>query len=273
MTTMINCPHPAHEDKTPSCAIYNEGTDREHYHCFGCGWHGDMVQFDVDINGMTMRDALAKHGKGNAPLRKWERPKDDDAIRRAGELWRETIPLPGTAGAEYLVSRGVGMDLPANAVRFHPSFPMGYGKEMKLKPSVVARADDVAGNLVAIQALPIDRTTKRTRGRPSRGGVYLGNRNHPVLLVAEGVVTALSAWLLLMQPNTGCCPVAMCGTGNMPKFVPPRTCQRVLVIADNDAAGRKASVALKRNLSVPCDIHLTRFEGRDANDWLAGVAA
>ena len=36
---------PFHEEKTPSFMLQRGDT---HYHCFGCGAHGDAIQFLID---------------------------------------------------------------------------------------------------------------------------------------------------------------------------------------------------------------------------------
>jgi DNA primase len=42
------CPHPNHEDRNPSFHVY---TDRR-FHCYGCGWHGDVTDLWATINGV-----------------------------------------------------------------------------------------------------------------------------------------------------------------------------------------------------------------------------
>lgn len=47
---MINCVF--HNDKTPSLKLYED-----HYHCFGCGAHGDAASLTAKITGMSQYDA------------------------------------------------------------------------------------------------------------------------------------------------------------------------------------------------------------------------
>ena len=266
---------PAHQEDTPSCHIYDD-----HAFCFGCGKTMYPSVWIKVVEGLEMKDALARakeegfdvigNRKVAPPMR--ERPQQDDrrAIDSATALWRETTPLAGTAGAAYFADRGVGMDLPDNVVRFHAAYPLG--KALRV-PAVVVRADDRTGKMVGIQAIPVDRKhAKKSRGRPSLGAVYLGHRKHPVALVAESVVSALSAWLLIPDPDgEGACPVATLGTGAMKNYRPLATCRKVVIAADNDDAGRRAALALKRNLDVPCRIMLPGGEGADANNWLQAL--
>jgi len=46
---------PFHNEKTPSFYIY---TDDNKYHCFGCGVHGDSIDFIKAINGYNFVDAV-----------------------------------------------------------------------------------------------------------------------------------------------------------------------------------------------------------------------
>ena len=46
---------PFHPDKHPSLKV-----DSNHYHCFGCGAHGDVIGFVADYNGLAQYDAACK---------------------------------------------------------------------------------------------------------------------------------------------------------------------------------------------------------------------
>jgi len=47
------CPCPFHNEKTPSFHVYSD-----HYHCYGCGEHGDVVSFVQKIRGISFRESL-----------------------------------------------------------------------------------------------------------------------------------------------------------------------------------------------------------------------
>jgi len=42
------CPHPAHEDESPSFHIY----DDRRFHCYGCRWHGDVTDLWAAVKGL-----------------------------------------------------------------------------------------------------------------------------------------------------------------------------------------------------------------------------
>ena len=53
---MVCCPLPAHDDRHPSMHL---DLDRDRYYCFGCGAHGDVIQWVCDIEGVRPAEAVA----------------------------------------------------------------------------------------------------------------------------------------------------------------------------------------------------------------------
>jgi DNA primase len=58
-----SAPCPFHEDRTPSLSV-NVETGR--FRCFGCGAHGDLVDFVRQRHGLGFREALRYLGVRNA---------------------------------------------------------------------------------------------------------------------------------------------------------------------------------------------------------------
>src|SRR5262249_40543799 len=101
---------PFHKDNTPSLQIYADG----HYHCFGCGAHGNVS----DLPDAPDPPRAERHAAENG-------------LRRAHELWEEARSIEGTLAERYLVETrhldlaGIaGLD---DVLRFHPSCPFGPG--------------------------------------------------------------------------------------------------------------------------------------------------
>lgn len=46
---------PFHNEKTPSFYVYDD-----HYHCFGCGAHGDAIGFTMQVDGLPFREAVER---------------------------------------------------------------------------------------------------------------------------------------------------------------------------------------------------------------------
>ena len=53
---MVCCPLPTHDDRRPSMHL---DLDRDRYYCFGCGAHGDVIQWVCDIEGARPGEAIA----------------------------------------------------------------------------------------------------------------------------------------------------------------------------------------------------------------------
>lgn len=49
---------PFREEKTPSCFLYED-----HYHCYGCGEHGDIIDAHKRLKGVTFTEALEDLGR------------------------------------------------------------------------------------------------------------------------------------------------------------------------------------------------------------------
>jgi len=50
---------PFHSEKNPSFYVY---TDTQQFHCFGCGAHGDVINFVQDYHDLSFKDALSYLG-------------------------------------------------------------------------------------------------------------------------------------------------------------------------------------------------------------------
>jgi DNA primase len=101
---------PFHEEKTPSFVI-NRGD--HHYHCFGCGAHGDAIQFLMTHLKMSFAEAVESLAERfQVPLEeaKSDQPKGPskallkDALERALEFYQFYLlhTLEGHAALDYL---------------------------------------------------------------------------------------------------------------------------------------------------------------------------
>ncbi|WP_374385121.1 DNA primase [Dongia sp.] len=125
---------PFHNEKSPSFHVY-EGPDEPHYHCFGCGAHGDVITFVMETEGLQFRDAVEKLA-GEAGL---EIPRDNPEARERAER-QDTLAgvmelsakffesqlggSAGRAGLDYFRRRGL---TPETIKRFRLGFaPDGF---------------------------------------------------------------------------------------------------------------------------------------------------
>lgn len=78
---------PFHNEKTGSFKVYSDGT----YHCFGCGAHGDVIDFVSKIEGIDFNEACSRLGgelsfSGYRAANKRKKDSEDKA-RRLSEAW------------------------------------------------------------------------------------------------------------------------------------------------------------------------------------------
>ena len=112
-----NCPF--HYEKTPSFKVF-----ADHFHCFGCGAHGDVIKFVMDYFGLTFWQAMTKLNEDcqlglpitNATPKQWyaattmiaqrraERAKRELELTRANEAYHKA--LDAYAKADQALSSG-----------------------------------------------------------------------------------------------------------------------------------------------------------------------
>ncbi len=110
---------PFHEEKTPSFVI-NRGDN--HYHCFGCGAHGDAIQFLMTHLKMSFVEAVEsladrfhvqlEEVKGENASKGPSKAVLKDAIERACQFYQFYLlhTLEGHAALDYLYNRGITLD-------------------------------------------------------------------------------------------------------------------------------------------------------------------
>ena len=119
---------PFHDDSTPSCHIYPD-----HFHCFGCGAHGDAIDWLMMVEGLDRDAAIELLANWQAPSSQPRRNEDNaHTFANAMRLWEQAQPIAGTPAIQYLadVRRIDTGALPAGietALRFHPRCPFGPG--------------------------------------------------------------------------------------------------------------------------------------------------
>lgn len=183
---------------------------------------------------------------------------------------RESAQIAGTLAERYLAKRGLG-DANAAALRFHPAVRTRDGTF----PAMIAPvrpdhgAEPVACNCTLLAdnggKAPVQ-PSKRSYGPVGQGAAYLGATPQGAIVVAEGVENALAAALIVGEGY----PVSTAGTGNLANWRPPPWCDRAILFADGDAAGRAAAGRLLTSMdAVGFALEVRWLHGDDANDlWL-----
>lgn len=106
---------PFHKEKTPSFSVVE---DKDFYHCFGCGAHGDVIGFTMQMENLSFPEAVtALAAQAGLAVPQPTREERDRAQRRAGieeaveaaaVFFAETLAAPeGRAARDYLEHRGL----------------------------------------------------------------------------------------------------------------------------------------------------------------------
>lgn len=218
---------PFHGEKTPSFRVYD---DQGHFHCFGCGAHGDAIQFLMDRRNIGFTDALdllagyritapaADHGP--------HRPRRDEGrarskLERAWDIWKDGRPIAGTAVEAYLTDRRkidlAALDGPPGGIRCAvvpywrpPIKEIGEEKPVHVftGPAMVAAMCDADRRFAGVHVTwlrddgsdkvgivgPDDKVlpARKIYGE-SWGATIRLARAGPTLSVGEGIETSLSA--------------------------------------------------------------------------------
>lgn len=174
---------PFHEEKTPSFVIQKGDS---HYHCFGCGAHGDAIQFLMTHLRMSFTEAVENLAERfNVPLEEVQgddRPKGPpkaalkDAMARVCQFYHFCLlhTLEGHAALDYLYNRGIDLD-------FIRAFEIGYApKTTSLMPKMM-------------QAQKIPNAILEEVGLLSRGREFFSDRITIPIRDAVGSVIGFSA--------------------------------------------------------------------------------
>ncbi|WP_264817917.1 DNA primase, partial [Acidomonas methanolica] len=104
---------PFHGEKTPSFYVYDD-----HFHCFGCGAHGDVISFVMQSEGRSFPEAVEQlageagldvpRQDPRAEARAREAKSLGDVLEAVQAVWRRKLREPdGKAGLDYLRRRGL----------------------------------------------------------------------------------------------------------------------------------------------------------------------
>ncbi|MEK9953594.1 MAG: DNA primase, partial [Curvibacter sp.] len=125
---------PFHAEKSPSFTV---SPTKQFYHCFGCGKHGDAINFLMEQTGMSFIEAvrdLAQHyglqvpedeaspqDRARAAEQRQKQATLGDVLEKAGEAWRRQLKHAPRA-VDYLKGRGLSGEVAR-------TFGLGYAPE------------------------------------------------------------------------------------------------------------------------------------------------
>lgn len=175
---------PFHPDKSPSLVLYKDET----YHCFGCGAHGDVIDFVAGTQKLSVSEAIRYLTGGNAPVlddadvqrrRKenahreaQQRKREENAIQDARARWARALPVNGVGNA-YLERKNVA--------------PYGTRREGE---NLLVPIYDAEGMILSVQSIAPDGRKLFHGGAPVKGGtMILGDAADGPIIIAEGFAT------------------------------------------------------------------------------------
>ena len=187
---------------------------------------------------------------------------------RVRDLWDEARPIAGSPAEAYLSSRGIAHAGPA--LRYHPRTPLKTKGGLITRPAMLAALVE-RGHVVALQRGFLDLAggrlatdlgkPRRMLGQPGLGAVQLAEPGD-ILGIAEGVETALSAMTILNIPVW-----ASLGAERLDKIAVPATVRRLVLLPDNDQAGRRSIAAARIAYGTEGRVIEVIFPPNGFKDW------
>jgi phage/plasmid primase-like uncharacterized protein len=248
---------PFHPDKSPSFVVYPDNT----FHCFGCGAHGDVIDYVGKINNLRVTDAIGYLTGNAAPVldaedraawriekERQERERDANmaaASATADRRWQKATTVNG-ASHPYLDRKNIA--------------PHGARQEGQW---LLIPVTDAAGAIQSVQAIPSAEGERKLfhAGAPVAGGRYVIGELGKAIVIGEGFATCAT-----INEVTGLGVVVAFSKGNIARLVEEYSkTHRVIIAADTDAVELAHDLATKHGASVAVP-DMAGTEGSDFND-------
>lgn len=181
---------PFHNERTPSFHVM---TAKGFYHCFGCGAHGDVIDFVAqtqNISTLDALDALTRGGADNVKMSEADRAaRDKLAAERDAAQARERAAATAKAVARWEASEECS-EQSDNAYLLKKGVqPHGCRLEGERLLLPIYDAD---GEIMSVQAIAPDSGKMFQKGAPTKGGrmwigIHLGRT-----VICEGYATGAS---------------------------------------------------------------------------------
>jgi DNA primase len=151
---------PFHGEKSPSFYVYDD-----HYHCFGCGAHGDAITFVMQSQGLAFMEAISQLAAEAGLEVPRPSPEAAEAERRrlgvtevlqaAQAHYQRRLALPeGRAARDYLLGRGLTQETVAR-------FGLGWAGDRGALTADLARGGIEPSQLAEAGLIRIDDETGR----------------------------------------------------------------------------------------------------------------
>lgn len=225
---------------------------------FGC-WRTGVCETwtATDAHRMTrqQRAELARQvAQATAERQQAQRQQWADNAQRIAQTWAQCVPLvPGDPVTLYLKRRGFAGVWPLPAcLRLHRGLAYWDGdKKIGVFPAMVAPLTSPDGRIVALHRtyltadgrkadVPSAKKLTATAGPLAGACIALHRPAHACIGIAEGIETALAAWLASGVPT-----VAAYCADNLAAYRWPAGVRRLAIFGDADPKGRQAAESLR----------------------------
>ncbi len=288
----LGVPETALKDKHGPCPMCG-GVDRFRFDnkegkgtwiCTHCG-AGDGMNLAIAYTGKEYRDVASEVDTilGNHKFEP-DKPKHEmtDEQRRTAlrEVYSSSKPVQhGDLVSQYLEARGVGEIVFPDALRFAPSLRDGEGAVRPAMVALVGRPDQGKMDTLHRTYLRPDGKAKAEMASPRKmmpgempdGACVMLSKwtGRGTLGIAEGIETAMSASALYDVPVWAAINSTM-----LAKWLPPESCDEVVIFGDNDAkfGGQAAAYKLAHRIAVKgieVAVKIPEAVGDDWNDVLS----
>jgi hypothetical protein len=276
-----NIPAPGHSPADRSVSLWLKD-GRVIVHTFGDGdWRAVMDE----LRRLRLLDDAGAPDWDDPPPTGQRAAADMSSRERqavAARVWETGRPVAGTLSERHLRLRAVSRDLPgADALRHGSQVPVAaYRDGGYRRPALLAAIRAADGTLAGVEITYLApngrraddlRLPRKTIGVVPPGCAVRLDPAAPEMLVAEGVVTTLSAGARFALPAW-----ALTSTRNLRTWTPPHGVRAVLIAADRGSDGEASAERLRRRLvahGVRARVALPPAGCGDWNDWAAARRA
>jgi putative DNA primase/helicase len=253
--------------------------------CSQCG-AGDGFGLLMRLKGWDFKAAADRVeeivGKAPVDLKKGDSRSDQQLREANNRLWTSGKPVRyGDTVSRYLEKRGIALEAFPSSLRYVDRCRYQTDGEPAYYPAMVAKITGPDGAPVTLhrtylsdlgEKAPVAAPRRLMPSKLVSGCAVRLSPPGPVMGIAEGIETALSAGIL-----HGVRTWAAINSAMLMRWEPPAGTQAVIVYGDNDAlfGGQSAAYALAHRLSVNglvVSVEVPPSTGADWNDCLQRVA-
>jgi putative DNA primase/helicase len=238
--------------------------------CNQCG-AGDGFDLALRVTGKSFRDIADQistiMGQPKDQFRKVHNPEEERQRRAMASLWNESEPISDYESCvqRYIMNRC--------ATYWHSSFVRVHRERRLMVAKIVSHGDKAVNLHVTYltddgRKADVSPAKKVMPGKLPDGCAIRLAAAAPVMGVAEGIETAISASVMFDIPVWACVNGTL-----LSKWIPPEIAEQITVFGDNDAnyTGHAKAYHLANRLEVQCkrrvNVMMPPEPGTDWNDF------